>query len=109
MTTALALTGAMNAKLPPEERIDPNHIRHQLQAQRENMKEALQEEQIINFLYLYHRLQDREVEQYLAFLDSESGKQFNSAMLVSLKAVFQSAAEKIGTALGRALKGERRI
>ena len=109
MTTALALTGAMNAKLPQEERIDPDHIRGQLQAQREDMKEALQEEQLVNFLYLYHQLPESEIEQYLGFLDSDSGKRFNSAMLVSLRAVFQSAAEKIGTALGRALNGERRI
>ena len=109
MTTALALTGAMNAKLPQEERIDPDYIRGQLETQREDMKEALQEEQLVNFLYLYHQLPESEIEQYLRFLDSESGKQFNSAILVSLRAVFQSAAEKIGTALGRALNGERRI
>ena len=109
MTTALALTGAMNATLPEEEQIDFDYIRQALQVQRENRKQAIQEEQLMNFMYLYHRLPDQEIERYIDFLHSESGRKFNSAMLISLNRVFQSASEKIGTALGRAVKGERRI
>ncbi len=109
MTTALALTDAMNATLPSDEHIDPDHIRHSIQVQREDRKEVRKKEQLINFLYLYHQLSDQEIAEYVEFLDSESGKQFNAAMLVSLRSVFHSASEKIGTALGRALKGERRI
>ncbi len=109
MTTALALTGAMNSTLPAEEQIDLDHIRQALQVQREDRKQAIQEEQSMNFMYLYHRLPDQEVERYIDFLHSASGRNFNSAMLISLNRVFQSASEKIGTALGRAVKGERRI
>ncbi|WP_447970890.1 hypothetical protein [Nitrospira sp. M1] len=38
ITTALALTEAMNARLPKEERIDPDYILHELQSQRNDMK-----------------------------------------------------------------------
>ncbi len=109
MITAIALTESMNAKLPPEERIDPDYILHELQVQRNDRKQVLKEEQIMNFLYLYHRLQDYEIEEYLAFLDSQDGKKFNAAILSSLKGVFGNAGKNIGTALGRALKGERQI
>ncbi len=109
MTTALALTRSMNATLPTDEHIDFDQIRQALQVQREEKKNVLQEEQLINFLYLFHRLPDQDIEQYADFLVSETGKKFNSAMRISLNAVFQSASEKIGTALGRALKGEHRI
>ncbi|MCA9470721.1 MAG: hypothetical protein MRJ96_01350 [Nitrospirales bacterium] len=109
MTTALALTEAMNAALPREERIDPDHIRHELQIRRENEKEELQREHLASFLYLYHRLEDAEVEKYLEFLESADGKRFTAAVLTSLNVVFQSASEELGTAVGRALKGERRV
>ena len=109
MTTALALTEAMNATLSHEEQIDPDQIRQKLQFLREDQREELQQERLENFLYLYHRLEDAELEQYLGFLDSASGKQFNAAVMASLNSVFQSASRELGTAVGRALKGERRI
>ncbi len=109
MTTAMAVTGAMNATLPPEEHINPDHIRHQIQVQRDDQKQILKQEQLINFLFLYHRLQDQELEQYLEFLYSSNGQRFSTSMQKSLKAVFRLVGERVGTALGRAVKGEREI
>ena len=109
LITALSTTAAVNATLPSSKQIDPSQIQDELSEQRQQMKEALQHQTAGGFLYLYHTLNDREMSQYLEFVESKVGQRFQAAVLSGLKIVLHSAGQDAGQSLAQAMRKIARL
>lgn len=91
-----AVTAAMNVDNPPtyeevQELVGRN--RTQLQAVMEPMVQ-------LQFLYAYRTLTDGEIDRYIRFAGSESGRKYHSVTAKGINYAFIQAARKFGTRLG---------
>lgn len=79
-------------------------IKADLEANRADMARGLEEQFIVLFAGAYETLQDSELDQYIAFSDSPSGKAYNGALLK----VLDTVVSKAGVEAGQILSSQRK-
>ncbi|WP_293370856.1 hypothetical protein [Nevskia sp.] len=77
-------------------------LRKELEAGRPQMVEALGNVYIVLFASVYQSLPESELDQYLAFADSASGKAYHKAVSAALDAALGDAAKEVGRQIGEA-------
>ncbi len=77
-------------------------LRKELEASRPQMVEALGNVYIVMFASVYQSLPESELDQYLAFADSASGKAYHKAVSAALDAALGDAAKEVGRQIGEA-------
>ncbi len=78
-----AIYQAVQAALKPEQRSLPNPTPEQLQGFRTQIQPVIQASVFQTFLFNYRYASDEELNQYVAFLESDSGRWFNKILNVS--------------------------
>jgi hypothetical protein len=105
MTIPTHFIEGANALLPKEQRIDYATFQQQMKSQPQKMKHVYQHANLANFLYTYQNLSDDELDLYIAFSESESGRNYHKTIFKALQKIQQDAALRITKAVGQAFAG----
>jgi len=90
---------AMDQVLPKEKRIGAAMISKQMESSRSEMIRSAKQEILVGYLYTYQSLSDEELERYVAFAESDSGKVYHERTFEAMKAALSEAAKENGRAL----------
>ena len=97
------LTRAFQPALPAVARLSPGQLEHELTQVRNLTLERIRRACLLNMLTAYRDLTDQELEQYVRFVESESGQWYMSMMNGTLLIAVDAAAEATATELAAAV------
>src|SRR5258705_1119111 len=97
------LTRAFQPALPAVARLSPGQLEHELTQGRNLTLERIRRACLLNMLTAYRDLTDQELEQYVRFVESESGQWYMSMMNGTLLIAVDAAAEATATELAAAV------
>jgi len=97
------LTRAFQPALPAVARLSPGQLEHELTQVRKLTLERIRRACLLNMLTAYRDLTDQELEQYVRFVESESGQWYMSMMNGTLLIAVDAAAEATATELAAAV------
>ena len=83
---------------------DLDGMRKELEANRQPMVDALGNTYIVMFASVYESLAETDLDQYLAFADSPSGKAYHKALSAAIAAALSNAAREAGRQIGEAAR-----
>ena len=95
---------AITAEMPAEQRPSTEEILREVNKDREQLRQNIRQETLAGFLYTYRSLRDAEIERYVEFAESESGKRYHTAAAEGLNTALMQA----GLALGRKVSRDGR-
>ena len=81
---------------------DLDALRKELEANRPQMVEALGNTYIVMFASVYQDIAETDLDKYLAFAESPSGKAYHKAITVALDVALTNAAKEAGRQIGEA-------
>ncbi len=99
---------AVTAGMPAEQRPSVDAILSEVNQDREQLEKTVRQETLAGFLYTYRSLKDAEIEQYIAFAGSESGKKYHVVTAEGLKTAVMQASLALGSKLSQGLDKEGR-
>lgn len=99
MNAQIAVLTAMTAGLPPAQRPSVKDIKKQMDAHRAQIRTPLAEQTLASFLYTYRDLTDAEIDRYIAFAESRSGRKYHAALIGGMNDAMLQASTKMGAAL----------
>src|SRR5437867_4553775 len=73
-TLTMSVAMALDAIQPKELQSDPEQLKKQMELQRPQMRQQLQQQTTASLLYTYQTLSDAELDKYIGFLESHAGK-----------------------------------
>lgn len=94
------------AAMPQHLNMDPTAMSQLLKTHREEMRKEFQKAVINSFLYSYQPLTDRELEEYVAFAESENGMRYHQVLLEEMKEIQLEAAYYVAKGMNRILPGQ---
>jgi hypothetical protein len=94
------------AAMPQQLNMDPAALSQLLKTHREEMRKEFQKAVMNTFLYAYQPLSDEELEEYIAFAESENGKRYHEAILAELKKIQMEAAYRVAKGMNRMLPSQ---
>lgn len=94
-----------NALLHEEKRVNSEKFWLQIKSEPERLKTIYEYAVMANFLYTYRSLSDDELERYLAFAESDSGRRYHRTVFKALQKIQHDAALHIAQEVGRAFAG----
>jgi len=97
------LTRAFQPALPAVARLSPGQLEHELTQVRNLTLERIRRACLLNMLTAYRDLTDQELEQYVRFVESESGQWYMSMMNGTLLIAVDAAAKATATELAAAV------
>lgn len=103
-STMLGVATAADATLPPQQRLGEERIRTQIARQRAALHTAAQQQVLLSSLFMYRSVSPAELEQYLAFLESEAGKEMYSATNHAFKGALKAAIHRMSRSMMDAIK-----
>ncbi len=83
--TQVAVTSAIMASLPAEQRKTPAQIRNEMEEVRGQIESITKVDVLVELLYTYRSITDRELQRYIRFTASKAGTRFNDAVIAGLK------------------------
>jgi len=101
----ISLLLALNSLAQPELQKTYEEIAAIVNTQRNAVKEALSQQAISGFLYTYRDLSNAEFEQYITFIESDTGRKYHDVSLNALSDALIAACQKYAEHLG-SLAGE---
>jgi hypothetical protein len=104
LASARAAMSAMSGVLPAERRLDAGQIEAAIGAQREAMREGLAQASLLSTLHTYRDLTDAELEAYLAFAKSDTGRWYHGAVKQALLEALTDVAGRMGRTVASALR-----
>lgn len=84
-----------------------DELRKELEASRPQMGEALGNTYITMFASVYQDLAEADLDRYLAFADSASGKAYHKAITAALDVALTKAAKEAGRQVGEATRAKK--
>jgi hypothetical protein len=102
--TATAMQGALSRG----EKISVEEMRRQLAFRRPQLEENAKKTTEVSLVYLYQTLTDKELERYVSFSESETGKAYHKLAFEALMAALSDAAEENEKAVSKILADHAR-
>ena len=97
--TVQGVMSELNAMLPSGQRADSYTLEQEMSAQRGQLRRNFQNVCMVSFLYTYQSLSDDELEQYVEFAESDSGRRYHQTILQEFKNIQSEGASYVGRAL----------
>ena len=99
---------AVTAGMPAEQRPSVEAILAEVNEDRQQLQKSIRQETLAGFLYTYRSLKDAEIEQYIAFAESEAGKKYHVVTAEGLNTAVMQASLALGSKLSQGLDKEGR-
>jgi hypothetical protein len=100
----MSLLTAMSSVLPKDKRPSAGEIKDQVNKNGAQMRSTAEQETLLSFLYAYRTLTDAEIDQYIAFAESKSGKKYHAATSKGVSDAMVQASRTLGSMLGKSMK-----
>jgi hypothetical protein len=97
----MSLLTAMSSVLPKDKRPSAEEIKGQVNKNSEQVQSMVEQDTLLSFLYAYRTLTDAEVDQYIAFAESKSGRNYHAAMSKGVSDAMVKASRTLGSMPGR--------
>ncbi|MGD9032845.1 MAG: DUF2059 domain-containing protein [Desulfobacteraceae bacterium] len=94
------------AAMPQHLDMDPLAMSQLLKTHREEMRRQFQKAVTTTFLYAYQPLSDRELEQYIAFAESEHGMRYHKVLVEEMKRIQMDASYYVAKGMNRFLPSQ---
>ncbi|MBJ2152630.1 DUF2059 domain-containing protein [Paracoccus sp. IB05] len=107
LTGSAAFNEALTATLPPEQRLPEADRMAQVWAQEAEIRASTTSWLLAFMTEAYAPLSDAELEQFLAFSKSESGRALNQALFTAYGETFRVVMQELGHEAGQVLRGAR--
>ncbi|SEB90742.1 DUF2059 domain-containing protein [Rhodobacter sp. 24-YEA-8] len=107
LTGSAAFNEALAATLPPEQRLPEADRMAQVWAQEAEIRASTTSWLLTFMTEAYAPLSDAELEQFLAFSKSESGRALNQALFTAYGETFRVVMQELGHEAGQVLRGAR--
>jgi hypothetical protein len=104
MSVAMALDGIQ----PKELQTGVERLKKQMELQRPQLRQGLQQEMTAAMLYTYQTCSDAELEQYIGFYESHAGKAYQQGLNVVLKGALLETSVSAGKNLADVVRQLRR-
>ncbi len=104
ISMTIAMLTAINPSLPKEKQTDLNVIKKQLEELRPKIEEETRTKEMQGNLYIYRTLKDEELQHYVEFAESESGKRYHTVTLGAFRDGMERGSSDFGKALGELIK-----
>jgi hypothetical protein len=97
----ISLLTAMSSVMPRDKRPSADEIKGQVNKNSAQMRSMVERETLQSFLYTYRTLTDAEVDRYIAFAESESGRKYHAATAKGVSDAVVQASRTLGSMLGQ--------
>jgi len=104
MSVAMALDGIQ----PKELQTGVERLKKQMELQRPQLRQGLQQQMTAAMLYTYQTCSDAELEQYIGFYESHAGKAYQQGLNAALKGALSETSESAGKNLADVVRQLRR-
>ncbi len=104
ISMTIAMLTAINPSLPKEKRADLNVIRKQLEELRPRIEEETRTQEMHGKFYTYRTLKDEELQPYVEFAESESGKRYNTITIGAFRDGVERGSSDFGKVVGELIK-----
>jgi hypothetical protein len=94
------------AAMPQQLDMDPLAMGQLLKTHREEMRKRFQKAVTTTFLYAYQPLSDKELEQYIAFAESEHGRRYHKVLVEEMKKIQLDASYYVAKGMNRLLPSQ---
>ena len=94
------------ATMPQHLDMDPVTMSRLLRTHREEMRKQFQKSVRTTFLYAYQPLSDSELEQYIAFAESEHGMSYHKVLVDEMKKIEMDASYYVAKGMNRLLPSQ---
>lgn len=101
---SFSVAAAMDATLPDEQRQGQDRLRILMDRQRPKWRQDLQDFTMVWMLYTYQTLTNHELERYVEFLETDTGREYTNSANIALQDALYVAIERISHALVDVLK-----
>lgn len=101
--TAYGVASTTGSTTPP----DIDAIRREIERNREEMTDTLRGQFSVLFSSAYQTLSEAELDQYIAFMESPSGRAYNKAMAAAIDKAMVKAAKDAGRQIGDAVRQKK--
>jgi hypothetical protein len=99
----ISLLTAMSSVLPKDKRPSADEIKGQVNKNSEQVRSMVEQDTLLSFLYTYRTLTDAEIDQYIAFAESNSGRKYHAATSKGVSDAVVQASRTLGGMLGRSM------
>lgn len=100
----MSLLTAVSSVLPKDKRPSAGEIKDQVNKNSAQMRSTVEQDTLLSFLYAYRTLTDAEIDQYIAFAESKSGKQYHAVTEKGVSDAVVQASRTLGNLLGKSMK-----
>jgi len=107
-TVAMSVAMALDAIQPKELQTGVERLKKQMELQRSQMRQGLQQQMTAAMLYTYQTLSDAELDQYSGFYESHAGKVYQQGLNAALTGALSEASESAGKHLADVVRQLRR-
>ena len=107
LAVARAMSMALNAALPADQRQTTDQMERQIQQLRARSRAQLAQSTITFMLYEYRTLDDQELEQYAEFLATDAGRWYSATMSKALIRTVAITAQRTAKEMIRAIPPQR--
>jgi len=101
LNTQIALIAAMTSRMSPENRPTMDNIEKELSKSRGQIQSAVEQSALLSILYTYRSLSDAEINKYIDFANSDSGKKYHTVTAEGVTAAVTSAAHVMGSLIAQ--------
>ncbi len=101
LNTQTALVAAMTSGMPQEKRPTMEAIEKELNKSRGQIQSAIEQSTLMSFLYAYRNLSDAEINKYIDFANSASGKKYSAVTSDAITAAVTNAAHVMGSMIAQ--------
>ncbi len=101
LNTQVALVAALTSGAAPENRPSMEDIEKEVMKNKGQIQAAVEQETLLSFLYTYRGLSDAEINKYIDFAGSASGKKYHAATSKGISAAVTDAARTLGSLMAQ--------
>ncbi len=104
VSMTIAMLTAINPSLPKGKRADLDAIRKQFEELRPRIEEETRTQEMNGRFYIYRTLKDEELQPYVEFAESESGKRYNTVTIGAFRDGMERGSSDFGKVAGELIK-----
>jgi hypothetical protein len=102
----MAIMTAINLSLPVEKQMPFTKMKQDIAESRPKMKELLEPQVLVGTLFTYRSLSEEELNAYIDFLSTKTGKKYTAAATEGLKKALENGSVRWGKAIADILNSE---
>ncbi len=96
-----ALFAALTSAAPPDKRPSMEDIEKEVMKSKGQIRSAVEQDTLLTFLYTYRSLSDAEINKYIDFAESASGKKYHAVLAGGANAAMTDAARILGSLIAQ--------